>query len=72
MEVATAWIQRPDSALRVVGLHALLQMGRLDEVIGELTPPPDTRAVPVPDESRHQWMLFGYRAAALVSSGRLT
>ena len=71
MEVATAWIQRPDSALRVVGLHALLQMGRLDEVIDELTPPPDTRAVPAPDESWHQWMLFGYRAAALVSSGRL-
>jgi DNA-binding CsgD family transcriptional regulator len=71
MEVATAWIQRPDSALRVVGLHALLQIGRLHEVIDELTPPPDTRAVPAPDESWHQWMLFGYRAAALISSGRL-
>jgi DNA-binding CsgD family transcriptional regulator len=71
MEVATAWIQRPDSALRVVGLHALLQIGRLDEVIEELTPPLDTRGVPAPDESWHQWMLFGYRAAALVSSGRL-
>jgi DNA-binding CsgD family transcriptional regulator/RecA/RadA recombinase len=71
MEVATTWIQRPDSALRVVGLHALFQIGRLDEVIEELTPPPDIRAVPAPDESWHQWMLFGYRAAALVSSGRL-
>ncbi len=71
MELATTWIQRPDSALRVVGLHALLQIGRLDEVIKELTPPPDTRAVPAPDEPWHQWMLFGYRAAALVSSGRL-
>ncbi len=71
MELATGWIQRPDSALRVVGLHALLQIGRLDEVIEELTPPLGTRAVPAPDESWHQWMLFGYRAAALVCSGRL-
>jgi DNA-binding CsgD family transcriptional regulator len=71
MEVAATWIQRPDSALRVVGLHALLQIGRLDEVIEELTPPADTPAVPAPNESWHQWMLFGYRAAALVSLGRL-
>jgi DNA-binding CsgD family transcriptional regulator len=71
MQVGTTWIQGPDPALRVVGLHAWLQMGRLDEVIDELTPPPDTRAVPAPDESWHQWMLFGYRAAALVCSGRL-
>jgi DNA-binding CsgD family transcriptional regulator len=71
MEMATTWIKGPDSALRVVGLHALLQTGRLDAVIEELTPPPATRAVPVPDEPWHQWMLFGYRAAALVCSGRL-
>ena len=36
-----------------------------------MTPPPDTRAVPAPDEPWHQWMLFGHRAAALVYSGRL-
>ena len=46
-------------------LHALVRMGRLDEAIEELTPPPATRAVPAPDEPWHQWMLFGYRAAAL-------
>lgn len=71
VEVAATWIQRPDSALRVVVFHALVQIGRLDEAIEELTPPPDTRSVPAPDEPWHQWMLFGYRAAALVASGRL-
>ena len=71
MEVATTWVQRPDSALRVAVLHALVRIGRLDEAIEELTPPPDARAVPAPDEPWHQWLLFGQRAAALVSSGRL-
>jgi len=33
--------------LRVVVAHALVQIGRLDEAIEELTPPPDTQAVPV-------------------------
>jgi DNA-binding CsgD family transcriptional regulator len=71
MEVATAWIKRPDPALRVAVVHALVRIGRLDEAIKELTPPSDTRAVPAPDEPWHEWMLFGNRAAALVSSGRL-
>jgi DNA-binding CsgD family transcriptional regulator len=71
MEVATTWIQRPDSAVRVAVVHALVRIGRLDEAIEELTPPPDTRAVPAPDEPWHQWILFGHRAAALVASGRL-
>jgi DNA-binding CsgD family transcriptional regulator len=71
LEVASTWIQRPDPALRVVVVHALVQIGRLDEAIEELTSPPDTRAVPAPDEPWHPWMLFGYRAAALVCSGRL-
>jgi DNA-binding CsgD family transcriptional regulator len=71
MDMAAAWIERPDPALRVAVIHALVQIGRLDEVIEELTPPPDTRAVPAPDEPWHQWMMFGYRAAALVCSGRL-
>jgi DNA-binding CsgD family transcriptional regulator len=71
MEVATTWIQRSDSALRVAVIHALVQIGRLNEAIEELTPPPDTRAIPAPDEPWHQWMLFGYRAAALIPSGRL-
>jgi hypothetical protein len=53
MEVATTWIQRPDSALRVVVVHALIQIGGLDEVIKELSPPPDTRAVPAPAEPWH-------------------
>jgi DNA-binding CsgD family transcriptional regulator len=71
LEVASTWIQRPDPALRVVVVHALVQIGRLDEAIEELTSPPDTGAVPAPDEPWHPWMLFGYRAAALVCSGRL-
>ena len=37
----------------------------------ELTPPPDTRGVPAPDEPWHQWLLFGLRAVALIYSGRL-
>jgi hypothetical protein len=31
-----------------VVFHALVQIGRLDEVVEELTPPSDTRAVPAP------------------------
>ena len=70
-KAASTWIQRPDSASRVEVLHALVRMGRLDEAIEQLTPPPDARAVPAPDEPWHQWILFGNRAAALVYSGRL-
>ena len=71
MEAATTWIQRPNSASRVAVVHALVRMGRLDEAIEQLTPPPDTRAVPATDDPWHQWVLFGNRAAALVYSGRL-
>ena len=67
MEAATTWIQRPDSASRVAVVHALIRMGRLDEAIEQLTPPPGTRAIPAPDEPWHQWMLFGNRAAALAT-----
>ena len=71
IEAATTWIQRPDSASRGAVLHALVRMGRLDEVIEQLTSPPDIRPIPAPDEPLHQWILFGLRAAALVYSGRL-
>lgn len=71
MEVAATWNQRPDPALRVAVAHALVRIGRLDEAIEELTPPPGARGVPAPDEPWHQWMLFGNRAAALICSGRL-
>ncbi len=70
-KAASTWIQRPDSASRVEVLHALVRMGRFDEAIERLTPPPDTRAVPAPDELWHQWILFGCRPVALVYSGRL-
>ena len=52
-------------------VHGLVRMGRTDEVIEQLTPRPDTRAVPAPDEPWYQWMLFGHSAAALIYSGRL-
>jgi len=71
MEAASSWLQRPDPASRVAVVHALVRMGRLDEAIEQLTPPPDTRAIPAPDEPWHQWWLFGTRAAALRYSGRL-
>ena len=71
MEAAATWIQRPNPASRLAELSALVRMGRFDEVLEELTPPPDTRAVPAPDEPWHQWILFGLRAGALVFSGRL-
>jgi DNA-binding CsgD family transcriptional regulator len=72
MEVAsTTGIQRPDSGSRVAVLHASIRMGRLDEAIEELTPPPGTRTIPAPDEPWHQWLLFSHRAAALIYSGRL-
>ncbi len=70
-KAASTWIQRPDSASRVEVLHALVRMGRFDEAIERLTPPPGTRAVPAPDELWHQWILFGCRPVALVYSGRL-
>ena len=70
-KAASTWIQRPDSASRVEVLHAMVRMGRFDEAIERLTPPPDTRAVPAPDELWHQWILFGCRPVALVYSGRL-
>jgi DNA-binding CsgD family transcriptional regulator len=70
-EAASTRIQRPDPASRMAVLHALVRMGRLDEAIEQLTPPPGTRAVPAPDEPWHQWILFGLRAAALRYSGRL-
>ena len=72
VELSTTWIQRPDPALRMALIHGLVRMGRLDEVIEQLTPVPDTRTVPAPDEPWHEWMLFGHRAAALVYSGRLS
>jgi DNA-binding CsgD family transcriptional regulator len=71
LEAASTWIQRPDSASRYAVLQASIRMGHLDEAIEQLTPPPDTRAVPTPDEPWHQWLLFGLRVAALVYSGRL-
>jgi DNA-binding CsgD family transcriptional regulator len=70
-KAASTRIQRPDSASRVEVLHALVRMGHLDEAIEQLTPPPDTRAIPAPDEPWHQWILFGCRPVALVYSGRL-
>jgi len=60
-----------DSASRVAALYTLIRTGRLDEAIEQLTPPPDTRAIPTPDEPWHQWIPFGNRAVALVYSGRL-
>jgi hypothetical protein len=67
----TTWNQRPDAASRYAMLNAVVRMGRLDEAIEQLTPPPDTRAVPAPDEPWHHWMLFGLRTAALFYAGRL-
>jgi len=67
----TTWNQRPDAASRYAMLNAVVRMGRLDEAIEELTPPPDTRAIPAPDEPWHHWMLFGLRTAALFYAGRL-
>ncbi len=71
MEAASTSIQRPDSASRSAVLQASIRMGRLDQAIEELTPPPGSRPVPAPDEPWHQWALFGLRAVALVHSGRL-
>ncbi|MCW2548601.1 MAG: transcriptional regulator, LuxR family [Mycobacterium sp.] len=71
LEVATTWSHRPNPALGVAVAHALVRIGRLDEAIEELTPLPGSRAVPAPDEPWHEWMLFGNRVAALISSGRL-
>jgi DNA-binding CsgD family transcriptional regulator len=71
VEMATTWSHRPDPTLRAAVVHGLVRMGRTDEVIEQLTPRPDPRALPAPDEPWHQWMLFGHRAAALVYSGRL-
>jgi DNA-binding CsgD family transcriptional regulator len=70
-EAATTSVQRPDPAARIAILAAGVLMGRLDEAIEELTPPPGARAIPAPDEPWHQWIVFAQRALALVYAGRL-
>jgi DNA-binding CsgD family transcriptional regulator len=71
LEVATTWTESADSTSRVARLTALVHMGRLNEVIEELTPPPGTSGIPAHDEPWPQWWLFGCRASALVFAGRL-
>jgi DNA-binding CsgD family transcriptional regulator len=69
--VSATWTTRPDPASRAAITHASIRMGRLDEAIEELAPPPGTRAVPAPDDPWHQWLLFGNHTLALIYAGRL-
>jgi DNA-binding CsgD family transcriptional regulator len=61
----------PDSASRVAILAAELLMGHFDEVLEQVTPSSDDRAIPAPDDPWHQWIFFGHRALSLAFTGRV-
>ena len=71
VEATATWLQSSGTEARQAVFYASVRMGRLYEAIEQLTPAPDTRAIPAPDEPWHQWILVGLRSVALVFSGRL-
>jgi DNA-binding CsgD family transcriptional regulator len=75
VEAGSALLQRsgsgPFTVAHVAVSHSLVRLGRLDDVLGLLTPPPGSGAIPAADESWDRWALFAARAAALVYAGRL-
>jgi DNA-binding NarL/FixJ family response regulator len=75
VEAAPDLLERPPTgplsvAYFVVGF-SLGRLGRLDEALALLTPPPDRAAIPATDESWGAWALFVARAHALIYAGRL-
>ncbi|MCW2685670.1 MAG: transcriptional regulator, LuxR family [Mycobacterium sp.] len=74
VETASALLEgfgsRPLTAAHVAVSYSLIRLGRLDDAIQLLTPPPDSAAIPESDEPWDQWALFVARVVALVYAGR--
>jgi hypothetical protein len=75
VEAASTLRQRPPSGplttAHVTVSYRLVRLGRLDEALQLLTPPPGGGAIPAADEPWDQWALFAARVEALVRAGRL-
>jgi DNA-binding CsgD family transcriptional regulator len=76
VEAAPDLLERPPTgplsiAYFVVGF-SLGRLGRLDQALTLLTPPPDSEAIPATDESWGAWAVFVARAQALIYAGRLS
>jgi ATP/maltotriose-dependent transcriptional regulator MalT len=76
VEAAPDLLERPPTgplsvAYFVVGF-SLGRLGRLDEALALITPPPDREAIPATDESWGAWAVFVARAQALIYAGRLS
>jgi DNA-binding CsgD family transcriptional regulator len=75
VEAGSAFLRRPGSgpltAAHVAVSYSLVRLGRLDDAIQLLTPPPGGEEIPEPDEPWDHWGLFAARVLALVYAGRL-
>jgi DNA-binding CsgD family transcriptional regulator len=75
IEVASTLLERPGSrpltAADTAVSYSLVRIGRLDDAIQLLTPPPGSPEVPATDEPWDRWTLFDIRTLALVYAGRL-
>jgi DNA-binding CsgD family transcriptional regulator/DNA-binding transcriptional ArsR family regulator len=75
VEVGSTLLERPGSwpltAAHVSVSHSLVRMGRLEDAIKLLTPPPGSQEIPATHEPWDQWSLFDVRTLALVYAGRL-
>jgi len=74
VEAGSAMLQRsgaePLTAAHVMLSYNLVRLGRLDDAIRLLSPPPGSGAIPAADQSWDQWALFIARVAATVCAGR--
>jgi DNA-binding CsgD family transcriptional regulator len=75
VEAGSALLQRsgsgPLTVAHLVVSNSLIRLGRLEDALGLLTPPPGSEAIPAADESWDQWALLVPRVMALVYAGRL-
>ena len=76
VEAASSLLRRPPSgplgAPHIMVGYSLARLGRLDDAIQLLTPPPASGEIPATDEPWNEWSLFGARVLALVFAGRLS
>jgi DNA-binding CsgD family transcriptional regulator len=75
VEAASTLFQRPASeplsAAHATLSYSLVRLGRLEDAIRLVTPPPARSDIPATDEPWDQWALFSTRVQALVFAGRL-